>query len=87
MMASIPTRRQLKETLLKAGKTHHEFQTNFLNGVRHEQWAMWYSAYILGRLNNFTTPTLLTQWLQEVTYKEDWFKKTADYVLKKLDKI
>ena len=84
-MTSLPTIVQIQEALLSAGKTHHEFQENFLNGVRHEQWAIWYSAYVLGRLGNFTTATLLTQWLEEVSNKEEWFKKAAEHILHKLD--
>ena len=85
-MTSLPTKQQIMETLLAAGKTHHEFQVNFLDGVRHKQWAMWYSAYVLGRLGNFTTPTLLTQWLEEVSDKKEWFKKAAEHVLHNLGK-
>ena len=83
-MASVPTKQQLMETLIAAAKAHHEFQTNFLNGVRHEQWAWWYSAYVLGRLNDFTTPTLLTKWLNEVTDEKGWFKGAAEHVFLKI---
>lgn len=86
-MTTLPTIQQLQEALLTAGKTHHEFQENFLNGVRHEQWAMWYSAFVLGRLGNFTTPTLLTRWIMEISDKENWFKKAAEHILNKLSKI
>lgn len=85
MMTSLPTKVQLQEALLSAGKTHHEFQENFLNGVRHEQWAMWYSAYVLGRLGNFTSASMLTQCLEEVSDKEEWFKKAAEHILHILD--
>jgi hypothetical protein len=84
-MSSLPTVTQMQEALLSAGKTHHEFQENYLNGVRHEQWAMWYSAYVLGRLGNFTTASLLTKWLQEVSDKKEWFRKAAEYILQKLE--
>ena len=84
-MTSLPTIAQLQETLLSAGKTHHEFQENYLNGVRHEQWAMWYSAFILGRLGNFTKASLLTRWLEEVSDKKEWFKEAAEYIHHMLD--
>ena len=84
-MSALPTVTQMQEALLSAGKTHHEFQENYLNGVRHEQWAMWYSAYVLGRLGNFTTASLLTKWLQEVLDKKEWFRKAAEYILQKLE--
>ena len=83
-MATIPTKQQLLKTLIAAARAHHEFQTNYLGGVRHEQWAWWYSAYVLGRLEEFTTPTLLTQWLAEVSDEMDWFKKAAEHVSSKI---
>ena len=83
-MSNIPTKEQLLTTLIDAGKAHHEFQTNFLGGVRHTQWAGWYSAYVLGRLGDFTTPTLLTEWLEEVPNKKGWFKHAAEHVFLKI---
>jgi hypothetical protein len=81
-MTTIPTQRQLLKTLLSAAKAHHEFQSNFLIGERHIQWAWWYSAYVLGRLNDFTSPTLLTRWLEEVDEADEkaWFKKAAEHI-------
>jgi hypothetical protein len=83
-MTTIPTKQQLLKTLIAAARAHHEFETNFLSGVRHEQWAWWYSAYVLGRLEEFTTPTLLTQWLTEVGDEKEWFKKAAEHVSSKI---
>jgi hypothetical protein len=83
-MATIPTKQKLLKTLIAAAKAHHEFQTNFLGGVRHEQWAWWYSAYVLGKLNDFTTATLLTKWLAEVTDEKDWFNKAAGNIFLKI---
>jgi hypothetical protein len=81
-MATIPTQRQLLKALLSAAKAHHEFQSNFLNGEHHVQWAWWYSAYVLGRLDDFTSPTLLTGWLEEVdeTDEKAWFKKASEHI-------
>jgi hypothetical protein len=47
---------------------------------------MWYAAYVLGRLGDFTTPTLLTQWLLEVQ-DERWFKKAAEYIVGRLQAV
>lgn len=84
-MSTIITQQQLLKTLIDAAKAHHEYQTNFLGGVRHAQWASWYSAYVLGRLGDFTTPTLLTGWLEEVSEEKSWFKKAAEHVHLKLE--
>lgn len=86
-MNSLPSKQDITKALISAAKAHHEFQTNFLNGVHHEQWAMWYSAYALGRLGDFTTPTLLTQWLTEVAAEKDWFKRTAEHILERLKNL
>lgn len=80
-----PTKSELQQALSAAGSTHHEFEQNFLEGRRDEYWAGWYAAYVLGRLGEFTTPTLLTKWLQEAQGEGDWEHFTAEYVMKKLD--
>lgn len=83
-MNAIPTEEQLIKTLYDAAKVHHEFQSNFLDGVRHQQWAWWYSAYVLGRLGDFTTATLLTEWLDEVAEEKPWFKKAAAHIVSRI---
>ena len=82
-MSIIPSEEKLRQALKAAGKAHHEFQENALKGVRHKKWAMWYAAYVLGRLGDFTTPTLLTQWLSEFE-DERWFSKAPGYILSKI---
>ena len=79
----MPTQEQILKTLIAAAKAHHEYQANILGGVRHLQWAGWYAAYVLGRLGDFTTPSLLTKWLEEVS-DEKWFKKAAEHVFSKI---
>lgn len=82
-MSSTPTEDKIRIALKAAAKAHHEFQENTLKGIHHEQWSIWYAAYILGRLGDFTTPSLLTQWLDEVNDK-DWFTKAAKHVVNNL---
>ena len=84
-MDSIPSERELKAALIAAAKTHHEFETNYLKGVRHEHWAWWYAAYLLGHLGQITTPTLLTTWLEQVSGKDDWYKEAVKYIIGKLN--
>ena len=84
-MAFLPTQQQLRDTLAAAGSAHHDYESNFLNGVRDEQWAGWYSAYTLGRLGNFVTPSLLTLWLGEVSGEGDWETDAAVHVLARID--
>jgi hypothetical protein len=76
-MITIPAEQQLQETFSAAQRAHHEYETNFLNGTRDEQWAGWYSAYVLGRLGEFTNPTCLTRWLGEVSNEGDWSTNAA----------
>ena len=80
-MVSIPTEQQLKDTLSAAGSAHHDYEANFLSGARDEQWAGFYSAYVLGRLGDFTTPTLLTRSLKAVSGDGDWSQNAAIRVL------
>jgi len=82
-MPSKPTQQHLVEALKSAAKAHHEYEKNYLNGVRDEQWAGWYSAFILGRTGDFTTPTQLTRWLEEVSGNE-WVKDAAIHILTKI---
>jgi len=79
-MVSIPTEQQLRETLSAAASAHHDYETNFLGGARDERWAGWYSAYVLGRLSDFATPTLLTRWLETVSSEGDWSQDAAAHV-------
>ena len=80
-MIPVPSEQQLREALSSAATAHHDYQSNFLGGSRDQQWAGWYSAYVLGRLGHFTTPTLLTGWLVEAPGEGDWSKNAADNVL------
>ena len=83
-MISAPKEQQLRQTLSAAGSAHHDYESNFLDGARDEQWAGWYSAYVLGRHGDFTTPTLLTQWLEEVSGEGDWSENAAAHVLSRI---
>lgn len=80
-MSSRPTEQELVAALSAAGSAHHEFEVNFLGGVRDEQWAGWYAAYVLGRLGDFTTPTALAGWLAEVSGDGDWSENAAAHVV------
>lgn len=82
-----PSKAELREALSAAGSAHHEFEQNFLNGVRDEYWAGWYAAYVLGRLGEFATPTQLAEWLQDVQGDGEWADLAADYVVEKLRNI
>lgn len=86
-MTSLPTHRQLVAALYSAQKAHHEFESNFLGGKRHIQWAGWYAAYVLGRLGDFSTPTLMTHWLEDVLAEEHWAKNAADYILRQIEMV
>ena len=80
----MPTEENLRETLAAAGSAHHDYESNFLRGARDEQWTGWYSAYVLGRLGDFTTPTQLTRWFKEVSGEGDWSRNAAAHVLSKI---
>ncbi len=79
-MNAKPAGADLENALRAAGTAHHEYETNFLNGKRDEQWAGWYAAYVLGRLGDFTSPTSLARWLAEAPSEEDWAAGSARHV-------
>jgi len=74
----------LENALSAAGESHHDYELNKLSGVRDENWAGWYSAYVLGRLGDFVSPTTLTNWLEEAPNDGNWSALTSKYVLSKL---
>ena len=63
----MPTTDELEMTLNEAESSHHQFQTVYLKGVRDENWASYYAAFVLGRLPDLdVTPSALTELLAGV---------------------
>ena len=83
-MTAKPSLQQLSECLSAAGAAHHDYETNFLEGKPDEHWAGWYAAYTLGRLGDFTRPTLLTERLLEAPGEGEWSTSAATHVLSRL---
>lgn len=83
-MTKRPSLTDLQEALSAAGSAHHDFEQHALRGVHDEQWAGFYAAYVLGRLGDFTTPTLLANWLEDAPSVDDWSAAAASYVLGQL---
>ena len=81
----IPNQQELSSALTAAGAAHHDYEVNTLAGVRDEQWAGWYAAYVLGRLDDFTTPTSLARWLTEAPSSKDWAQGAASYIIGQMD--
>ena len=80
----MPNKEELQKALAAAGSAHHDYESNYLDGKRDEQWSGWYAAFVIGRLGDFATPTALTNWLEEVTGDGDWSENAADLVTAKL---
>lgn len=78
----------LKEALEEAAKHHHEYESNMLGGTFDEAWADWYGAFMIGRLVQLTTPTVITQALQmaadmhdrEPNHEMPWSEFYAEYL-------
>lgn len=81
----MPTQAQLAEALTAAGNAHHDYESNFLEGNRDEQWPGWYAAFVIGRLDTFTTPTSLARWLSEASGDGEWSQVAAAHVSAQLD--
>ena len=77
---SHPSREELVGALQAAAAAHHDYETGALGGVHDEQWPGWYAAYVLGRVGDFVTPTVLSRWLASAPSSEDWARSAADYV-------
>lgn len=84
MTTAKPTQEQLSDSLEKAAKTHHQFETVKLGGERDEQWAGFYTAYVLGQRGDFATPSDLSSWLEQAPSTDDWNQSAAAYVLTNL---
>ena len=70
-MSNVPNVEELVNTLEAAGAAHHEYEQTVLKGMRHEEWATFYAAYVLGRLGDFAPPSTVTKWLTEVPLTEN----------------
>ena len=83
-MGGRPDAERLRSALSAAWSAHHDYESRYLAGVRDEQWAGWYAAYVLGRLGDFTTPTDLARWLEAVPGGDDWVADAADLVIERM---
>ncbi len=75
---------ELVAALNTAGSAHHEYEETALNGVFDEHWPMFYAAFVLGRMGEFTIPGTLTSWLKEVSTDGDWANAAAQHVINRL---
>jgi hypothetical protein len=83
-MSNVPTKEGLAEAVKAAGAAHHEYEQTVLKGVRHEEWAAFYAAYVLGRLGDFAPPSVLTKWLTEAPLTQNWAESAAAHVLSEI---
>lgn len=79
-----PDIQKLTDALASVGAAHHDYQTHFLDGKHDETWPGWHAAYVLGRLCDFTTPTVLSQLLRDAPPSDDWNTEAARYVLNQI---
>ncbi|MGH7851791.1 MAG: hypothetical protein ACREOP_15965 [Thermodesulfobacteriota bacterium] len=83
-MSNLPTKEGLAEALRAAGAAHHEYEQTVLRGVRHEEWAAFYTAYVLGRLGDFAPPSIMSKWLTEAPLTQDWAESAAVHILSEI---
>jgi hypothetical protein len=79
--STLPDVDELAVALVDAADAHHELEEHALAGVRDEQWAAFYAAFVLGRLGPFTTPSRLAGLLSEVDAPEGWATEAARHVI------
>jgi hypothetical protein len=82
--AMLPSRSALEQALADAGRSHHDYETVVLKGVRDELWPGFYAAFVLGRLGAFTTASRLSLLLEEVTALANWSAAAAAHVRESL---
>jgi hypothetical protein len=79
------TRDDLIRVLQAAGRSHHEFETMYLDGVRDELWPGYYAAFTLGRLPELDmTPSRLAALLEQAE-GDDWEDAAAELVIAALN--
>ena len=78
------SRKALEGALKDAGSAHHDYEQKALGGMRDEQWAGFYSAYVLGRLGGFVTTSVLVGFLEDAPEDGDWAVSAAEYILDNL---
>ena len=83
-MKQYPSATELQAALSAAGSAHHEYEVNYLKGVRDELWPGFYAAYVLGKLGDFVAPTELARWLESSPATDNWAAGTATYVVEQL---
>lgn len=85
MMVGSPEKEVIQAALSGAAKAHHEYEREYLDGERDDDWAGWYAAFVLGRVGPFVAPSQLALWLSEAPAGDDWAGGAADYVIQKLE--
>ena len=76
----MPTIEELESAINDAGSSHHQFQTVYLKGVRDENWASYYAAFVLGRVEELDiTPSELCGVIAGVT-DDDWTVAAANAI-------
>lgn len=76
-VADLPTIKELEKALSEAGSAHHEYEMVTLSGIRDQLWLGFYSAYVLGKLGNFTRPSVLSKLLESSPDSDNWSKLAA----------
>jgi hypothetical protein len=76
----VVTKDDIESVLEAAARSHHEFETVYLNGIRDELWPGYYAAFVLGRLPELdVTPSKLASLLEQAE-GDDWAAAAAELV-------
>ena len=84
-MVPSPSKANLERALRDASRSHHNYEDNVLDGVRDKYWSGWYAAYVLGRLGDFTSPTVLSSLLESVSGDADWYLNASNLIYMELN--
>ena len=82
---TLPTKEIISNTLKNAGNAHHEYETVILKGVKDQNWAGFYAAFLLGHLGAIMQPSRLCLLLEEVRVTDKWSEEAAILILSSLN--
>jgi len=84
------TKSKIKKALALAEKSHHLFEKEVLGGVFDKKWAMWYTAFVLGKLPELKNIVKLYNLIEDAAKRHkkhkdvDWIEFYAEYIVKRL---
>jgi hypothetical protein len=84
------TKEEIKEALIQAEQAHRLFEKIELKGIYDENWPVWYTAFVLGRLPELKDPLKVYHLIKEAAREHEthpkipWASFYSEYLVQKL---